>query len=97
MACKREDSYFSFEDALVGEDLGSRHGSRQHYAVIEAAFESIICDDTLGDIWAWLEEVTTGSVKRREPNRWKTCWPATTRDTRTPWRLCSMVSSVALV
>jgi hypothetical protein len=33
----------------------------------------------LGDIWAWLEEVTTGSVKRREPNMWKTCWPATTR------------------
>jgi hypothetical protein len=61
------------------EQIAIESISREGYAVIEAAFESSICDDTLGDIWAWLEEVTTGRVKRRDPNSWEKWWPATTR------------------
>jgi hypothetical protein len=52
---------------------------RDGYAVIKAAIASTICDDTLGDIWAWLEEVTRGSVKRLDPSTWKMWWPATSR------------------
>jgi hypothetical protein len=66
--------------------------SRDGYAVIEAALESTMCDDTLGDIWAWLEEVTTGSVKRSDPTSWGLWWPATTRRRYFKW-FCSWMAT----
>jgi hypothetical protein len=62
---------------------GKRAGRvRDGYAVIAAPLEHCLCNDTLADMWQWIEIATHNRVKREDPSTWASSWPATSRGTK---------------
>jgi hypothetical protein len=52
---------------------------RDGYAVIAAPLEHCLCNDTLADIWQWIEIATDNRVNREGPITWASSWPVTSR------------------